>query len=113
MVALNEPSLRKFLSRVEAGGWVLYNGAVLPDGCSRADVQTVIRDFTQLADELGDARAANIVMLGALLEVTGILSEDFILSALERIVRTRAGRKSTAGHSRGRELARRGGPHES
>ena len=30
---LNEPSLRKFLASVEPGGWVIYNGAALPDDC--------------------------------------------------------------------------------
>jgi 2-oxoisovalerate ferredoxin oxidoreductase beta subunit len=114
LVALNEPSLRKFLSSVEAGGWLLYNGSVLPDGCSRADVHTMIQDFTQLADELGDARAANIVMLGALLEVTGMLSEDCILSALERIVKDARWQEiDRRALACGRELARRGGPHAS
>ena len=31
LLALNEPSLRKFVASVEPGGWVFYNGEVLPD----------------------------------------------------------------------------------
>ena len=114
LVALNEPSLRKFLASVEPGGWVLYNGAALPDGCGRADVHTIVQNFTQLADELGDARAGNMVMLGALLEVTGVLSKECIGTALERLVKSpRWLEIDRQALERGRELARRGGPHAS
>src|SRR5689334_16028289 len=80
LVALNEPSLRKFLPDVEPGGWVFYNGAALPDGCARADLRFAVHPFAQLADQLGDARAANMIMLGALLEATALLSPDHVTS---------------------------------
>jgi len=114
LVALNEPSLRKFLASLEPGGWVLYNGAALPDGCGRTDVHTMVQNFTQLADELGDARAGNMVMLGALLEATDVLSKECIGTALERLVKNprwlEIDRQALA---RGRELARTGGFHAS
>ena len=43
LLAMNEPSLRKFLPAVEPGGLVLYNGAALPEDCGRADVRFVAR----------------------------------------------------------------------
>ncbi len=43
--------------------------------------------FTQLADELGDKRAANMVMLGALLEIAGVLPQASIDAALRRLVK--------------------------
>ena len=114
LLALNEPSLRKFLASVEPGGWVLYNAAALPEGCARADVHTIAQNFTQLADELGDARAGNMVMLGALLEATNVLSQEWIQTALDRLVKSP--RWLEIDHKaleRGRELARVGGPHAS
>ncbi len=112
LVALNEPSLHKFLGSVEPGGWVLYNGAKLPEGCARADVHTIVENFTQLADELGDARAGNMVMLGALLEATGMLPGDCIFTALERLVKSpRWLAIDRQALERGREVVRRGGPH--
>ena len=114
LVALNEPSLRKFVASVEPGGWVLYNGAALPDGCARADVHTIVQNFTQLADEVGEARAGNMVMLGALLEATDVLSKECIGTALERLVKNpRWLEIDRQALERGRELARRGGPHAS
>ncbi len=88
LLALNEPSLHKFLPSVVPGGWVFYNGAALPEDCRRDDVHVVARPFTQLADELGEPRAGNIVLLGALLEATGLLTEEEVLSALERLVKS-------------------------
>ena len=69
LVAMNEPSLRKFDKSVRPGGWVIYNGEEFPADCVREDVRVLALPFTQVAHELGDARACNMVMLGALLEI--------------------------------------------
>jgi 2-oxoisovalerate ferredoxin oxidoreductase beta subunit len=89
LLALNEPSLRKFLHTVEEGGLVLYNGTEIPGDCMRRDVRMVVLPFTQLADELGATKVGNIVMLGALLEATGMLEQDRVVGALKRLVSPR------------------------
>ena len=89
LMALNEPSLRKFLPLVEPGGIVLYNGAVLPQDCVRPDVRVIARPFTEIADGLGASKVANIAMLGALLESAGILDQQQIVGALHRLVKNR------------------------
>ena len=88
LLALNEPSLRKFLPALEPGGWVLYNGTSLPEDCRRSDVQALTLPFTRLADEIGEARTGNIVMLGALLEITGALETEPVIGALRRLVKS-------------------------
>jgi len=87
LLAMNEPSLHKFLGSVESGGTVFYNGTSLPPDIGRPDLNFVVRPFTELADRLGEPRAGNIVMLGALLEAAGILDERWIESALHRLVK--------------------------
>jgi len=87
LVAMNEPSLRKFCSTVRPGGWILYNGEAVPEDCNWNDVQVLARPFTQIANDLGDSRAGNMVMLGALLEIAGRLPRTSIESALGRLVR--------------------------
>jgi 2-oxoisovalerate ferredoxin oxidoreductase beta subunit len=88
LLAMNEPSLRKFLDSVEPGGTVLYNADAFPEGCIRGDLRAVALPFTQLADALGAAKAGNMVMLGALLEATGLLDDEAIHGALHRLVKT-------------------------
>lgn len=89
LLALNEPSLKKFLPAVEPGGWVLYNGDAIPEGIeARTDVNMQAIPFTQLADELGEAKAGNIVSLGALLELTGMLKQEAVDHALAQLVKS-------------------------
>ena len=87
LLALNEPSLRKFLPTVEAGGIILYNGATLPEDCRRADVRTVAAPFTEIADEIGSSKIANVAMLGALLEITAMLDRERVAHALRGLVK--------------------------
>ena len=88
LMAMNEPSLRKFIDSVERSGWVLYNGHELPEGVHRDDVHFIVQPFAEIADQAGAAKAANIVMLGALMEATGCLDPEKVDGALQRLVKT-------------------------
>jgi 2-oxoisovalerate ferredoxin oxidoreductase beta subunit len=88
LVAMNEPSLRKFDKSVRPGGWVLYNGDEFPEDCRRDDVHVLALPFLHFADELGDPRACNMVMLGALLEKTNVLPQASVEAALRRLVKS-------------------------
>ncbi len=87
LVAMNEPSLRKFYKTVRAGGWAIYDGDEFPSGCVRDGVQVFAAPFTRLADEMGNKRAANMVMLGALVEIAEVLPRASIGDALRRLVK--------------------------
>jgi 2-oxoisovalerate ferredoxin oxidoreductase beta subunit len=83
LVAMNEFSLRKFAPEVASGGLILYNGANLPADFAAPGVQAVALPAAQIADKLGSAKAANIVMMGALLEETECLAASTALGVLE------------------------------
>jgi 2-oxoisovalerate ferredoxin oxidoreductase beta subunit len=87
LVAMNEPSLRKFAATVEPGGWVIYNGETFPEEFAWNNIHTLALPFTQIADQLGDARAANMIILGALLEISGALPRASIDAALRSLVK--------------------------
>lgn len=88
LIAMNEPSLRKFLPAMAPGGFVLYNGEQLPGGLERpAGVRIQVLPVTRLADELGASKAGNIVALGALLEETHALPDGAIEQALQRLIK--------------------------
>lgn len=88
LLAMNEPSLRKFLPTVEPGGLILYNGAAIPEGCVRADVRMIARPFTEIADQMGGSKVGNVVMLGSLLEAAGLLDRQQVIGALRRLVKS-------------------------
>jgi 2-oxoisovalerate ferredoxin oxidoreductase beta subunit len=107
LVAMNEPSLRKFDKSVRPGGWIIYNGDEFPADCVRDEVRVLAVPFTQVAHELGDARACNMVMLGALLEIAAGLPQASIDAALRRLVKnTKWFALDERALARGRELFR-------
>ncbi|MFZ0396125.1 MAG: 2-oxoacid:acceptor oxidoreductase family protein, partial [Terracidiphilus sp.] len=107
LVAMNEPSLRKFAASVPAGGWILYNGDDMPEDCVRAGVYALAVPFTHIGDELGDPRCANMVMLGALLEIAEAVPQASVDAALKKLVkRQRWFELDERALARGRELAR-------
>ena len=109
LLAMNEPALHKFLPTVEAGGLVIYNGAAFPPDCRRDDVRAAAIGCTELADSLGSAKTANVVMLGALLEATGMLEDGRVAAALRRVVsNARFHELNLAALAKGREAFRRG-----
>jgi 2-oxoisovalerate ferredoxin oxidoreductase beta subunit len=90
LIAMNELSLRKFASHVAAGGLIIYNHDRLPDDFEKPQAQVVCIPAAEIADKLGSAKAANIVMMGALLEETECLSAGTALSVMEDKVKKAA-----------------------
>jgi len=87
LIALNEISLRKFASEVAPGGFILYGRERLPEDLSLPQAQVVCVPAPEIADKLGLAKVANIVMMGALLEETECLSPATAMSVLEAKVK--------------------------
>jgi Pyruvate/2-oxoacid:ferredoxin oxidoreductase gamma subunit len=83
LVAMNEFSLRKFAPEVVDGGLVLYNGHDVPEGFDPSRINVVCLPAGEIADVVGSAKAANIVMLGALLEATECLAPETAIKVLE------------------------------
>jgi 2-oxoisovalerate ferredoxin oxidoreductase beta subunit len=83
LVAMNEPSLRKFAPEVPAGGLIFYNRNNPPADMPPTEAGLICIPASEIADQLGSAKAANIVMLGALLEETECLAPATALSVLE------------------------------
>lgn len=88
LIALNEPSLRKFLPAVQPGGVVLYNGSEVPADARREDVAMYALPFFEIADREGSAKAGNIVALGALLEAAPLLPVDVVNHAMARVIKS-------------------------
>jgi 2-oxoisovalerate ferredoxin oxidoreductase beta subunit len=88
LLALNEPSLRKFVHTVEPGGWVFYNADALPEDCRRDDVNFLTVSFTKIADGMGETRVGNMVVLGALMEVARIVGDEQVDAALAHSVKS-------------------------
>ena len=80
-MAFNQPSVEKFAHELLPGGLLLVNSSMVTDVTNRSDIQVVRIPAYEAAAEMGKARAANMIMLGAYLEVTRAIEQDSILSA--------------------------------
>lgn len=82
LVAMNRPSLEKFLPRVRPGGVVVVDVSMVPGAAARDDCVFVPVDARDLAQRSGAPRAANLVVLGAFVGATGVVA----LADVERAV---------------------------
>jgi 2-oxoisovalerate ferredoxin oxidoreductase beta subunit len=87
LIAMNEISLRKFAPQVAPNGLILYNREALPENFPAPEARVVCVPGSEIADKLGSTKAANMVLLGALLEETGCLAAETALQAIEEKVR--------------------------
>jgi 2-oxoisovalerate ferredoxin oxidoreductase beta subunit len=83
LIAMNEPSLRKFAVEVRPNGTILYNASRLPADFEPPEARVTCIPASEIADRLGTAKAANVVLLGAVLEETECLAGGTAMQVLE------------------------------
>ena len=82
LVAMNKPSLNKFMPKMAPGGILLYNASLIEDVELRDDVTVIPVPCNQIAEDLGNQRTANMVMLGAVLGATRFVGADSLKETL-------------------------------
>lgn len=87
LIAMNEISLRKFAPSVPPEGLIVYNQEKLPADFEPPAAKTICIPGSEIADQLGSARAANIVLLGAVLEETGCLDAESAVCVIKEKVK--------------------------
>ena len=87
LIAMNEISLRKFAPQVRNGGLIFYNQNEAPEDFAAPQARLMCVPASEIADLIGSAKVANIVMLGALIQETGCLPCATAKAVLERIVK--------------------------
>ncbi|MBS3098302.1 2-oxoacid:acceptor oxidoreductase family protein [Candidatus Woesearchaeota archaeon] len=86
VIALNQPSLDKYKDNVEKNGFLVINTS-LADEIESKDVNVVRIDATNIANELGNIRVANIVAVGALIKKSNILKLENAKKALPLVLK--------------------------
>jgi 2-oxoisovalerate ferredoxin oxidoreductase beta subunit len=76
LIAMNEISLHKFAPHNLPGSSILFNAEELPAKLRSHPASIFCIPASRIADDLGNAKVTNMVMLGALLELTGILPRE-------------------------------------
>ncbi len=82
-VVLNRPSMEKYEPLVKTGGVLIVNDSLVDIPIEREDIRILRLPASEIATELGNPRMANMVLLGALLQATGIVSLDTVVQQLD------------------------------
>ncbi len=83
VIALNLPSMEAFDPVVKPGGVLVVNSSLVPEKSERDDIDVFYVPATDMAEDLGNTRMANVICLGALVEATGVVSLEAIEQALD------------------------------
>ena len=84
LVAMNLPSLEKFAPEVRSGGVIIINSSLIPIEAGRDDCDVLKVPAVDIAKDLGNAKAANIVALSAFVERTKVVSGDTLRGCIEK-----------------------------
>lgn len=89
VIAMNQPSLARFQNQIKSGGALFLNSSLIQSGTSRDDIEVVRVAADAIAKELGSAKSANMVMLGAFIRVSGIVSLNGIVEGLRNTLKNK------------------------
>jgi len=82
VIALNQPSALRFQNQIQSGGLFFVNSSLVETELSRGDITAIKVPASNIAEELGSSRSANMVMLGAFIKKSGVVSLESIVEAL-------------------------------
>ncbi len=74
VIAMNEPSLLRFEPTLKENGILLYNKTLIRSTPRRKDITVLPIEASAVAEELGQGRIANMVMLGAMAKKSNLLA---------------------------------------
>ncbi|NLV72870.1 MAG: 2-oxoacid:ferredoxin oxidoreductase subunit gamma [Actinobacteria bacterium] len=86
VVAMNQPSFARFQSILQAGGLLCANSSLVDTESARGDIEILAVPTSELAGKLGTLKVANMIMLGALIRASNMISYDAMLDNLEPIL---------------------------
>lgn len=84
-IIFNQESLDKYEPYLKAGALLLYNTSLIAKEPSRTDVRCCGVPANKLAEEAGSAKCVNMVMLGALIGLTGICNCETLYRLVDQV----------------------------
>lgn len=76
LVAMNLPSLDKFVDAVVPGGMILVDSSLIDKKVERSDIKTIYIPATKIAEDNGFKGMANMIMVGKLFAEANFCSEE-------------------------------------
>lgn len=84
VVALNQQSIDKFESKVKPGGILLYDNDGIHSAPTRKDIKVYMIEALNATIELGNNKAFNMVVLGAMLKLRPMVTIESVIKGLKK-----------------------------
>jgi 2-oxoglutarate ferredoxin oxidoreductase subunit gamma len=89
IVVMNQPSLVRFQNQIKSGGIFFANASLIDAEISRDDIDVISVSASTIAEELGSPRSANIVILGAFIKKSNLVSLPSVIEELRNTLKNR------------------------
>jgi len=86
LVAMNLPSLQKFVDAVVPGGKIFIDSTLIEAKVERTDVEVFYIPATQMAKDAGFSTLANMILMGKVIKETGAVRFDNNLETLKSFI---------------------------
>lgn len=89
-IILNQPSLRKFESRIKPGGILIWESTNIKEPPSRTDIDVYpLPAIEKATHELKNVKVMNMLILGALIKINEIVKKESLIIALKETLPNR------------------------
>jgi len=85
-VVMNRPSIDRYEDSLIPSGTLIVNSTLIDRQTARDDINVLTIPVTQMATDLGNARCANMIALGALNAKLKIVSMRALVDALKEVI---------------------------
>lgn len=86
LIAMGQMQLDKFVSKVKREGVIVVNSSLAQAPKDRDDCKIICVPANEIADELGNIKAANMVMLGAFVALVKPVKLESVFKALVNVL---------------------------
>ncbi|MHB0997738.1 MAG: 2-oxoacid:acceptor oxidoreductase family protein [Armatimonadota bacterium] len=86
LVGMHPVLFNRFQKNVKSGGKLFINSSLIDQSGLRDDCRVYSIPANTMAEEIGNIRAANMIVLGAYVEATGIVKMESLLKSLPQVL---------------------------
>ena len=83
LIVMNGPSLHAFIGNLKPGGNLFINSTIVTDPIERDDINVISAPVTQMAIDIKNERALNVIMLGVYVGYTEVVSPEVVWGTIE------------------------------
>lgn len=87
IVVMNQPSLVRFQNLLQSGGSLFVNSSLIETKIARGDIDLISVPASSIAEDLGNPKSTNMVMLGAFTRKSNLVNFPSVISAMKDILK--------------------------